>query len=104
MSALFHRSLRADPSDAEVDSHRLLVRAGYVRKLASGIYSWLPLGRRVLANVEAIVREEMDEAGAQELLLPIIQPLDLWAKSGRDTAYGPLMFRLKRSIKRRSGT
>lgn len=95
MSSLFQRSLRDDPSDAEVDSHRLLVRAGYVRKLASGIYSWLPLGRRVLANVEAIVREEMDAAGAQELLLPIIQPLDLWEKSGRDTAYGPLMFRLK---------
>lgn len=94
MSNLFQRSLRDDPSDAEVDSHRLLVRAGYVRKLASGIYSWLPLGRRVLAKVEKIVREEMDAAGAQELLLPIIQPLDLWAKSGRDTAYGPLMFRL----------
>ena len=78
MSRLFLRTLRDDPSDAEVDSHRLLVRAGYIRKVAAGIYSWLPLGHRVLRRAEQIVREEMDAAGAQELLLPIIQPLDLW--------------------------
>src|SRR5438876_135595 len=94
MSRLFLRTLRDDPSDAEVDSHRLLVRAGYIRKVAAGIYSWLPLGHRVLRRVEQIVREEMDAAGAQELLLPIIQPLELWQRTGRDKAYGPLMFRL----------
>jgi prolyl-tRNA synthetase len=94
MSQLFVRTLRDDPSDAEVDSHRLLVRAGFIRKVAAGVYSWLPLGYRVLRKVEQIVREEMDAAGAQELLLPIIQPLDLWARTGRDKAYGPLMFKL----------
>jgi prolyl-tRNA synthetase len=95
MSALFLRTLRDDPADAEVDSHRLLVRAGYIRRVAAGIYSWLPLGHRVLRKVEQIVREEMDDAGAQELLLPIIQPLELWERTGRDKAYGPLMFRLE---------
>jgi prolyl-tRNA synthetase len=94
MSRLFLRTLRDDPADAEVDSHRLLVRAGYIRKLAAGVYSWLPLGYRVLRRVEQIVREEMDAAGAQELLLPIVQPLELWQRTGRDKAYGPLMFRL----------
>src|SRR5437660_4020311 len=94
MSRLFLRTLRDDPSDAEVDSHRLLMRAGYIRKVAAGIYSWLPLGHRVLRRVGQIVREEMDAAGAQELLLPIIQPLELWQRTGRDKAYGPLMFRL----------
>jgi len=95
MSGLFLRTLRDDPSDAEVDSHRLLVRAGCIRRLAAGMYSWLPLGYRVLRKVEQIVREEMDAAGAQELLLPIVQPLELWQRSGRDVAYGPLMFRLQ---------
>jgi prolyl-tRNA synthetase len=94
MSQLFLRTLRDDPSDAEVDSHRLLIRAGFIRKVAAGVYSWLPLGYRVLRKVEQIVREEMDGAGAQELLLPIIQPLELWARTGRDKAYGPLMFKL----------
>ena len=94
MSQLFLRTLRDDPADAEVDSHRLLVRAGFIRKVAAGVYSWLPLGHRVLRKVEQIVREEMDEAGAQELLLPIIQPLELWQRTGRDKAYGPLMFKL----------
>lgn len=94
MSTLFLRTLRDDPADAEVDSHRLLVRAGYIRRVAAGIYSWLPLGRRVLRRIEQIVREEMDAAGAQEVLLPITQPLDLWQRSGRDGVYGPLMFRL----------
>jgi prolyl-tRNA synthetase len=94
MSQLFLRTLRDDPSDAEVDSHRLLVRAGFIRKVAAGVYSWLPLGYRVLRKVEQIVREEMDEAGAQELLLPIVQPLELWQRTGRDKAYGPLMFKL----------
>jgi prolyl-tRNA synthetase len=94
MSQLFLRTLRDDPADAEVDSHRLLVRAGYIRRVSAGIYAWLPLGQRVLRRIEAIVREEMDAAGAQEVLLPIVQPLELWARSGREGQYGPLMFRL----------
>jgi prolyl-tRNA synthetase len=94
MSRLFLRTLRDDPADAEVDSHRLLVRAGYIRRVSAGVYSWLPLGHRVLRRVEQIVREEMDAAGAQELLLPIIQPLEYWERTGRDQAYGPLMFKL----------
>jgi len=94
MSRLFLRTLRDDPADAEVDSHRLLVRAGYIRRISAGIYAWLPLGYRVLRKVEQIVREEMDAAGAQEVLLPIAQPLELWERSGRDKAYGPTMFRL----------
>jgi prolyl-tRNA synthetase len=95
MSELFLRTLRDDPADAEVDSHRLLVRGGYIRRVASGIYSWLPLGARVLHKAEQIVREEMDAAGAQETVLPIMQPLELWERSGRDAAYGPMMFRLQ---------
>jgi prolyl-tRNA synthetase len=95
MSRLLSRTLRDDPADAEVDSYRLLARAGYIRKVASGIYAWLPLGNRVLRKASQIVREEMDAAGAQELVLPIVQPLELWQRSGRDAAYGPLMFRLE---------
>jgi prolyl-tRNA synthetase len=95
MSRLFVRTLREDPADADIDSHRLLVRGGYIRRVASGFYSWLPLGQRVLANVERIVREEMDAAGAQQVTLPIVQPLELWARTGRDETYGPLMFRLE---------
>ncbi len=95
MTNFFARTLREDPADADVDSHRLLVRAGYIRKVAAGVYSWLPLGQRVLRKVEQIVRDEMDSSGAQELTLPITQPLELWEKSGRDTTYGPLMFRLQ---------
>jgi prolyl-tRNA synthetase len=95
MSALFLRTLRDDPADAEVDSHRLLVRAGFIRRVSAGIYAWLPLGYRVLRKIEAIVRDEMDRAGAQETLLPILQPRELWQRSGRDAAYGPLMFRVQ---------
>ena len=95
MSSLFLRTLRDDPTDAEVDSHKLLVRAGCIRRVASGIYSWLPLGNRALRNVGQIVREEMDAAGAQEVSLPIAQPLDLWKQSGRDEAYGQMMFRVQ---------
>ncbi|MGZ6886973.1 MAG: proline--tRNA ligase [Acidimicrobiia bacterium] len=95
MSSLFLRTLRDDPADAEVPSHKLMVRAGLIRRVASGIYSWLPLGNRVLRNVAQIVREEMDAAGAQEVSLPITQPLDLWRQSGRDAAYGPMMFRVQ---------
>src|SRR3954451_4594644 len=94
MSRLFLRTLRDDPTDADVESHRLLVRAGYIRRISSGIYSWLPLGNRVLRKISEIVRQEMDAAGAQEVTLPIAQPLELWERTGRSDAYGNLMFRL----------
>ncbi|HEU5300697.1 MAG TPA: proline--tRNA ligase [Acidimicrobiia bacterium] len=95
MSRAFLRTLRDDPADAEISSHQLLLRGGYIRRLASGVYAWMPLGQRVLAKVAQIVREEMDAAGAQEMTLPIAQPLELWERSGRDETYGPLMFRLE---------
>ena len=82
MSALFLRTLREDPADAEVDSHRLLLRAGYIRRVSTGLYSWLPLGVRVMHKVSEIVRQEMDRAGAQEVSLPIAQPIELWERSG----------------------
>ena len=83
MSSLFLRTLRDDPADADVPSHRLLVRAGYVRSAAPGIYSWLPLGLRVLRNIERIVREEMDAIGAQELQFPALLPREPYEASGR---------------------
>jgi prolyl-tRNA synthetase len=95
MSSLFLRTLRDDPADAEVPSHRLLVRAGYLRRTAPGIYSWLPLGLRVLRNVERIVREEMDSIGAQELQFPALLPREPYEASGRWTEYGDGIFRLK---------
>src|SRR5450631_4471530 len=95
MSTLFLRTLREDPADAEVASHRLLVRAGYVRRVAPGVYSWLPLGYRVLRKVEAIVREEMDRMGAQEVHFPALVPREIYEVSGRWTDYGDLLFRLK---------
>ncbi|MGZ8179934.1 proline--tRNA ligase [Williamsia sp. SKLECPSW1] len=94
MSSLFLRTLRDDPADAEVPSHRLLVRAGYVRRVAPGVYSWLPLGLRVLRRVEQIVREEMDAIGGQEILLPALLPKEAYEATGRWTDYGPNMFRL----------
>jgi prolyl-tRNA synthetase len=95
MSTLFLRTLREDPVDAEVPSHRLLVRAGYVRRAAPGIFTWLPLGWRVLRNVERIVREEMDRAGFQEVHFPALLPREPYEASGRWTEYGDLLFRLK---------
>ncbi|WP_327086580.1 proline--tRNA ligase [Nonomuraea sp. NBC_01738] len=95
MSSLFLRTLRDDPADAEVPSHRLLVRAGYVRRVAPGIYSWLPLGMRVLKNVEAVVRDEMDKMGAQEVLFPALLPKEYYEATGRWSEYGDLLFRLK---------
>lgn len=83
------------PSDAEVISHQLMLRAGLTRKLASGLYNWLPMGLRVLRKVEAIVREEMDKAGAQELLMPVVQPAELWEESGRWKQYGGELLRIK---------
>ncbi|MGZ5416213.1 MAG: proline--tRNA ligase [Nocardioides sp.] len=95
MSSLFVRTLREDPADAEVPSHRLLVRAGYIRRTAPGIYSWLPLGLRVLRNVEGIVREEMDAIGAQELQFPALLPREPYEATGRWSEYGDGIFRLK---------
>ena len=94
MSSLFVRTLREDPVDAEVASHRLLVRAGYIRRAAPGIYTWLPLGLRVLRKVEAVVREEMDAAGAQEVHFPALLPKEPYEVTGRWTEYGPNIFRL----------
>jgi prolyl-tRNA synthetase len=95
MSSLFVRTLREDPNDAEVASHRLLVRAGYIRRNAPGIYTWLPLGLRVLRKIEGIIREEMDGIGAQELLFPVLLPRAPYEASGRWTEYGDGIFRLK---------
>ncbi len=95
MSTLFLRTLREDPADAEVPSHRLLVRAGYVRRVAPGIYSWLPLGLKVLRNIEQIVREEMDAMGAQEVQFPALLPREPYEATGRWTEYGDGIFRLK---------
>lgn len=95
MSKLFVQTLREYPSDAEVISHKLLVRAGYIRKLTSGVYNFLPLMWRVLKKIETITREEMDKAGAQELLMPFVQPKELWEESGRWGAYGGELMRLK---------
>jgi len=94
MSTLFLRTLREDPVDAEVPSHRLLVRAGYVRRVAPGIFSWLPLGYRVFRNVERIIREEMDRFGAQEVHFPALLPREPYEASGRWTTYGEGIFRL----------
>jgi prolyl-tRNA synthetase len=95
MSSLFLRTLREDPADAEVPSHKLLVRAGYVRRVSPGIYAWLPLGLRVLRNVERIVREEMDAIGAQELIFPALLPREPYEATNRWTEYGDNLFRLK---------
>ncbi|WP_145940900.1 proline--tRNA ligase [Corynebacterium glyciniphilum] len=95
MSSLFLRTLRDDPADAEVPSHKLLVRAGYIRRAAPGVYSWLPLGLRVLRNVEKVVREEMGAIGAQEISLPALLPREPYETTGRWTEYGDALFRLK---------
>jgi len=83
------------PSDAVVVSHQLMLRAGMIRKLASGLYTWLPMGLRVMRKVEAIVREEMNAAGSLEVLMPSTQPAELWQESGRWEEYGPELLRIK---------
>ncbi len=95
MSSLFVRTLREDPADAEVPSHRLLVRAGYIRRAAPGMYTWLPLGLRVLRRIENIIREEMDAIGAQEMLFPALLPREPYEATNRWTEYGDGIFRLK---------
>lgn len=94
MSNLYAPTLKEDPSDADIDSARLLLRAGMLRKAASGLYTFLPLGFRVLKKIENIVREEMDASGAQEILMPVLQPAELWEESGRLNDYGPELMRL----------
>ena len=89
------QTLREDTGDAEIDSHKLMVRAGLMKKVAGGLYTYLPLGMRALNKVQRIVREEMDRAGAQEIVMPILQPAELWKTSGRWESMGPGMFRLK---------
>jgi len=99
-SQFFIPTLKEEPSEAEIPSHSLALRAGLIRKIASGIYSFLPLGLKVLKKIEEIVRQEMNSAGALELFLPVLQPSTLWEKSGRWKEYGPDMFRLKDRNKR----
>ena len=94
MSRLLLRTLREDPAEAEVPSHRLLVRAGYVRRIAPGVYTWLPLGRIVLANVERVVREEMNAIGGQEVLFPALIPREYFERSGRWDVYGDMLFKI----------
>ena len=94
MSNLSVPTLKEDPADAEIASHKLLMRAGMIRKTASGVYTFLPLGKRVLAKVENVVREEMDAIGAQEIMMPALQPGELWHESGRWDDYGPELMRL----------
>ena len=95
LSSLFLRTLREDPADAEVQSHRLLVRAGYIRRAAPGVFSWLPLGLKVKNRIEAIVRQEMERAGAQEVFFPALLPKEPFEITGRWTEYGDNLFRLK---------
>jgi prolyl-tRNA synthetase len=95
LSRYFLPILRENPKEADIVSHRLMLRAGMIRQEAAGIYAWLPLGKRVLAKIEAIVREEMDRAGAIEILMPTLQPAELWRETGRYDAYGPEMLRIQ---------
>ena len=94
-SRYFIATLKEVPAEAEVVSHRLMLRASMVRRLAAGVYTWLPLGWRVVRKVEAIVRQEMNRAGAVELSMPVVQPAELWEESGRFQAYGPELLRIK---------
>lgn len=94
-SKLYAPTLRETPAEAEVISHKLLVRAGYIRKSSSGVYTYMPLAQRVLQKISAIIREEMNKAGGQEVMLPIIQPAELWLESGRWNVYGKELFRLQ---------
>src|SRR5262245_61376976 len=94
-SRFFLSTQKESPAEAEVISHRLMLRAGVIRRLSAGIYTWLPLGMRVLEKVERVVREEMNRAGALELAMPVVQPGELWQESGRWQEYGPELLRFK---------
>ncbi|MGO9445088.1 MAG: proline--tRNA ligase, partial [Thiobacillaceae bacterium] len=95
LSQFFLSTSKEAPAEAELVSHKLMLRAGLIRRLGSGLYSWMPLGLRVLRRVEAVVREEMNRAGALELYLPAIQPAELWQESGRWEKFGPQMLKIK---------
>ena len=94
-SQFLFATLKETPSDADIASSQLMVRAGLIRKIASGLYIWLPMGLRVLQKVERIVREEMQNVGAQEVLMPMTQPAELWQMTGRFDDYGPELLRFK---------
>src|SRR5207244_11257530 len=94
-SKFFIATQKEVPAEAEIVSHRLMLRASLIRRLAAGIYTWLPLGLRVMRKVEAIVRQEMNRAGAIELLMPVVQPAELWQESGRWREYGPELLRFR---------
>src|SRR3954466_8699432 len=94
-SRFFISTLKEAPSDAEIVSHKLMLRAGMIKRLGSGIYNYMPMGLRVIRKVEAIVREEMNRAGAVELTMPVVQPAELWQESGRFQEYGPELLRIK---------
>ncbi|MCY4575402.1 MAG: proline--tRNA ligase [Chloroflexi bacterium] len=94
MSQMFGKTLRDDPSDADTAGHRLLIRAGLVAQVAAGVYSYLPMALRSMRKIENIIREEMNAAGAQEVLMPVIQPVELWRQSGREEAFGPTLLHL----------
>src|SRR6187399_3121924 len=95
LSQLHLNTAREVPGDAEIASHRLMLRAGLIRKLASGLYTWSPLGLRVLRKVDAIVRQEMDRAGALEVVMPVVQPRELWEETGRWQKFGPQLLRMQ---------
>ena len=94
-SKLYAKTLKETPKDAEVISHQLMMRSGMIKKVASGVYTYLPLGYKALRKVEEITREEMDRAGSQELFMPVLQPAELWKETGRWAAMGPEMMRLQ---------
>ena len=94
LSRLFGKTQREIPAEADTASHRLLLRAGMIRQLAAGVYSYLPLAWRVLRRIEAIIRDEMNKAGGQELSMPVLQPIEMWQKTGRDLAFGKGLFTL----------
>jgi prolyl-tRNA synthetase len=94
-SHFFVSTLKEAPADAEVVSHQLMLRAGFIKRLSAGIYTYMPMGLRVIRKIEEIVREEMNRAGAVELLMPVVQPAELWQESGRFQKYGPELMRVK---------
>ena len=94
ISQFFLSTLKEAPAEAELPSHKLMVRAGYIKKLSSGLYSWMPMGLRVLRKVESVVREEMNRSGAVELLMPAVQPAELWQETGRWDVFGPQMLKI----------
>ncbi|MGD9638530.1 MAG: proline--tRNA ligase [Alphaproteobacteria bacterium] len=95
LSQYFLPTMKETPSEAEIVSHRLMLRAGMIKQSSAGVYNWLPMGQKVLRKIQQIVREEQDKAGAQEILMPTLQPADLWIESGRSDAYGPELLRIK---------